>query len=71
MEIDSSIIDDFQNETRHLNFIYASSIDFVYQFFNLDNKIKNILSEPFFEIIKNKKILNKFATHFADKGLVI
>tara|TARA_B100000029_G_scaffold492680_1_gene554243 strand:- start:57 stop:1145 length:1089 start_codon:yes stop_codon:yes gene_type:complete len=71
MEIDSSIIDDFQNETRHLNFIYASSIDFVYQFFNLDNKINNILSEPFFEIIKNKKILNKFATHFADKGLVI
>ena len=71
MEIDSSIIDDFQNETRHLNFIYASSIDFVYQFFNLDNKINNILSEPFFKIIKNKKIFNKFATHFADKGLVI
>ena len=71
MEIDSSIIDDFQNETRHLNFIYASSIDFIYQFFNLDNKINNILSEPFFKIIKNKKILNKFATHFADKGLEI
>ena len=71
MEIDNSLIDNFQNETKHLNYIYASSIDFIYQFFNLDNKINNILSEPFFKIIKNKKILNKFATHFADKGLAI
>ena len=70
LEIDNSIIQEFKIETKHLNYIYGSSIDLIYQFFNIDNKINNIMSDSFFKFLKNKKIINNLATRFADKGLI-
>ena len=70
LDIDTSVIHEFKNETKHLNYIYGSSIDLIYQFFNIDNKINNVMSDSLFKFFKNKKIINNLATRFADTGLI-
>ena len=39
MQLDSSI-SDFEKETKNKNFLFSNSIDFIYEVFNLDKKIK-------------------------------
>ena len=51
LELDNSICHDFEKKTKHKNFLFSSGIDFVYEFFNLESRIKN----PF--LIKTVKIL--------------
>ena len=51
----------FQENNKHLNFMYGLGIDTINSFFKLDNKLKNSLSEPMFKILKGNKILNKYA----------
>ena len=70
LEIDSSVIQEFKSETKHFNYIFGSSIDLIYQFFNIDNKINNVMSDSLFKFFKNKKIINNLATRFADTGLI-
>ncbi len=69
MEIDGSVANEFEKKTRHLNYIYGSSIDFIYEFFNFDNKINNNLSYPIFNFLNKQKFFKKYATRFADEGL--
>ena len=47
-EIDASIGLEFEKKLKHINFIFSSGIDFIYKFFNFDNKINNKLSKPIF-----------------------
>ena len=71
LEIDSSVGQDFEKETKHLNLIYGSGIDFIYKFFNLDYKLNNSLSDSLFKFFRKNNILNKYATYFSDKGIKI
>ena len=41
LELDNSICEDFQNITRHKNYLFSSGIDFIYEFFNLESKMNN------------------------------
>ena len=52
----------FQENNKHLNYMYGLGIDALNSFFKIDNKLQNNLSEPIFEILKNNKFLNKYAT---------
>ena len=52
----------FQENNKHINFIYGFGIDTINSFFKLDNKLKNTLSDPIFKIVKGNKYLNNFAT---------
>ena len=52
----------FQEKNKHLNYMYGLGIDALNSFFKIDNKLQNNLSEPIFEILKNNKFLNKYAT---------
>ena len=56
----------FQENNKHLNFIYGVGIDSINSFFKLDNKLKNNLSEPIFKILKGNKFLNNYATFFSN-----
>ncbi len=56
----------FQEKNKHLNFIYGLGIDTINTFFNLDNKLKNNLSEPIFKLLKGNKLLNKYATFLSN-----
>ena len=46
------IAQSFQENNKHLNFIYGVAIDSINSFFKIDSKFKNNLSEPIFKILK-------------------
>ena len=69
--IDSSICKHFENKTKHLNFIFSSGNDFIYEFFNYDNFFQRSFSKKFFNYLNNNKLFNKLAIEYADKGLLI
>ena len=71
LPLDISILQEFENNTKHLNYFFTSSIDFIYEFFKFDNKIKNNISNIFFKIIDKNKNFNKFFSNYANKGLVL
>jgi len=71
LDLNSSIFEEFQSKTKHLNFIFGSGIDCIHNFFIFDSKLKNNLSIPLFSFLEKNKYLNKYATFFANKGLVI
>ena len=52
----------FQENNKHLNFLYGLGIDTINSFFKLDNRLKNSLSDPIFKILKGNKLLNNYAT---------
>ena len=69
--IDRSICKHFENKTKHLNFIFSSGNDFIYEFFNYDNFFQRLFSKKFFNYLNNNKLFNKLAIEYADKGLLI
>ena len=71
LDIDNSVGINFEKKTKHLNLIYGSSINLIYNFFNTDFKFNNSLSDPIFKIFKKNNFLNKYATYFSDRGLDI
>ena len=71
IQLDLSILEEFEKKTKHNNFIFSQGIDFIYEFFNFDkqNKDKNLTKIlQFFSL--NKKI-NNFFIKYADIGLRI
>ena len=56
----------FQENNKHLNFVYGFGIDSINSFFKFDNKLKNNLSEPVFKILKGNKFLNNYATFLSN-----
>ena len=56
----------FQENNKHINFMYGLGIDTINSFFKLDNKLQNNLSEPIFKILKGNKFLNKYATFLSN-----
>ena len=71
LEINVSVASEFEKKTKHLNYLYGSSIDFIYEFFKFDNKINNFISKPIFRVLNKSNFLNNYATRFSDKGLEI
>ncbi len=56
----------FQENNKHLNFMFGLGIDTINSFFKLDAKLKNNLSEPIFKVLKGNKFLNKYATFLSN-----
>jgi len=71
LELDESLFYDFQKKTKHLNYIFGVGIDFIYEFFKIDNKINNLLSNSIFSVFGKNKLLKKYANLIADKGINI
>ena len=69
IQLDGSILSDFEKETKNKNFIFSSSIDFIYEIFNLDKKISNKSFNNILKIIGKNKNLTDFLMKIADKGL--
>ena len=61
-----TIAQKFQENNKHVNFMYGLGIDTINSFFKLDSKLKNNLSEPIFKILKGNKFLNKYATFLSN-----
>ena len=60
------IAQSFQENNKHLNFIYGVAIDSINSFFKIDSKLNNNLSHPIFKILKGNKFLNNYATFLSN-----
>tara|TARA_B100001057_G_scaffold113158_1_gene111435 strand:+ start:3479 stop:4549 length:1071 start_codon:yes stop_codon:yes gene_type:complete len=69
LDLDISICKDFEKYSKNKNFLFAQGVDFIYEFFNLENKIKNNILSKSVKFIGNNKTVNNFFTKFADRGL--
>jgi len=71
LNLDYSICLEFENQNRHKNYIFSSGIDFIHEFFDLENKINsNILSKSI-KLFGSNKIPNNFFIKLADEGILI
>ena len=71
LPIDYSIYNEFENKTKHLNFIFSFGNDFIYEFFNYHNFLSRPFSKKIIDNLKNNSFFNKLAIQYADKGLII
>ena len=71
LPIDFSICKDFENKTKHLNYIFSFGNDFIYEFFNHDNYYLKIFSKKIFNYLDNNIIFKNLAIKYADKGIMI
>ena len=69
LPLDKSILVEFQNKTKHYNYIFSHSIDFIHEFFKLDNNFKNLYSKKFFNFLEKNNLFKKYTIQFANKGI--
>ena len=69
LPIDISVAQEFQQSTKHLNYLYGKAIDGIYEFFKLDCKLNNSISKPIFRILNKNQIFQKYSNLFSEKGL--
>ena len=68
LPIDYSVNKKFEEEIRHKNFIFSKGIDLIYEFFNLESKLKSSFLSKSIQFTGNNPTLNKFFSSIADKG---
>ena len=69
LHIDALILTDFEKQTRNKNFIFSSGIDFIYEFFNIEKKIKNKNITKILKTIGKNKNFTNLLIKFADRGI--
>ena len=69
LPINSSVNQEFQKNTKHRNFIFSNGIDFIYEFFNYEGKIKNNFFINSLKYLGNKNSINNMLKKIADNGL--
>lgn len=69
LDLDSSLCEEFQKKSQDKNFIFLSGVDFIYELFNLENKINSKLLYKSINFIGNNKFVNSFLKKFADTGI--
>ena len=71
LQLDAFILEEFQNKTKNRNFIFASGIDFIYEFFNFDKKKGRKSINKILQYFGTNKYFMNSIIRFADKGLSI
>ncbi len=71
LPLDFSVNSEFERKTRHKNFIFTNGVDLIYEFFNLERKIKNNILSKSVQTIGKSHTINKVFKSLADKGLHI
>jgi len=69
LPINSSVNQEFQKKTRHMNFIFSNGIDFIYEFFNHESKTKNNFLLNSLKYIGSRNSINNMLKKIADTGL--
>tara|TARA_B100000900_G_scaffold65169_1_gene50394 strand:- start:523 stop:1596 length:1074 start_codon:yes stop_codon:yes gene_type:complete len=70
LELDNSILIDFEKKTKHKNYLFSNGIDFIYEFFNFENKIDTKILSKSVKFLGENKFIKNFFSKIADKGLV-
>ena len=58
LDLDSSICVEFENKNKHKNYIFSKGIDFIHEFFNLENRINSNM-QTFKEYIQTDEALTR------------
>ena len=69
LDLDVSICQEFQKKSQDKNLIFSAGVDWIYELFNLDNKINSNLLNKSINFIGNNKVVNTFLKKFADSGI--
>ena len=69
LPIDISVADEFQNNSKHLNYLYGKVIDGIYEFFKLDNKFNNSVSKTVFNILNKNSLFKRYSNILSERGL--
>ena len=69
MQLDMSILLEFEKETKNKNFLFSNGIDFIYEVFDFNKKKGNKSINNFLKIIGKNKSLTNFFIKTADRGL--
>ena len=69
LTLDSFILKKFQSETKSKNYLFSSGVDFIHEFFKLENKYGNKYFNKILRMVGQNNIFNKYVTKIADKGL--
>ncbi len=69
LDLDLTICQDFEKETRDKNLIFSMGIDWIYEFFYFESKTNNELISKSLSILGKNKFFNSFFKKFADSGL--
>jgi 2-octaprenyl-6-methoxyphenol hydroxylase len=68
IHLDSAVFDSFEKKTRHKNFIFSNSIDFIHEIFNIEKKIKNQSFNKVLKLVGKNKNVTNYLIRLADKG---
>ena len=69
IELNSYVAENFEKKTKHLNFIYSYGVDFIYEFFNFDNKFGNLISKSTVINLTKNSLFKRYINYASDKGL--
>ena len=70
LQIDASILNDFENQTKNRNFLFSNGIDFIYEIFNIKKESKNKSFNRILKILGKSKSFNNLLIKVADKGII-
>ena len=70
LDLDASTNIEFEKKIKHKNFIFENGIDFIYEFFNVESKLKNNILSKSVQLIGRNPSLNKLFTKIADEGIL-
>jgi 2-octaprenyl-6-methoxyphenol hydroxylase len=70
LPIDSSVSFEFENASKHKNFIFSNGVDLIYEFFNSERKNKSKVLSKSVQFFGKIPYLNKMFTKIADKGIL-
>ena len=68
LPLDKSVNIEFENKTKHKNFIFSNGIDLIHEFFNIERKTNSKFLSKSVQLIGNNSKLNKFLSNVADEG---
>tara|TARA_Y100000992_G_scaffold3390_1_gene2154 strand:+ start:3824 stop:4894 length:1071 start_codon:yes stop_codon:yes gene_type:complete len=71
LDLDMSICHKFQNEIKDKNFIFSTSIDWIYEIFNFESKNNLKFISRYIKTFGKNKSINLLFKKLADKGLRI
>ena len=70
LPLDSLVNDEFENNSKHKNFIFSNGIDLIHEFFNFERKMKSNILGKSVQFLGRNQLVNKVFTKIADKGIV-
>ncbi len=71
LQLDVSTLKEFQTKTRNRNFIFSSGVDFIHEFFKIENQAKGKNLNKILRFFGKNKSLMSSIIKFADRGLNI